>query len=115
MGDFLANIICWWYHLFSSQRCTPTVDVDTTFRKFGKWFSKTLILFFNKIGHSSRSSSIQRRKTTADQRCLVMLNNFEKFSFPSIEKRWTKEKETHRQKEKQIKRKKTRKKTKKVI
>jgi len=23
-----------------------------------------------------------------------MLNNFEKFSFPSIEKRWTKDKET---------------------
>ena len=39
----------------------------------------------NKIGHSSRSSSIQRSKTTADKRCLVMLNNFEKFSFPSIE------------------------------
>jgi len=29
-----------------------------------------------------------------------MLNNFEKFSFPSIEKRWTKDKETDRQKEK---------------
>merc|ERR1712115_158263 len=28
------------------------------------------------------------------RRCLVMLNNFEKFSFPSIEKRWTKDKET---------------------
>ena len=27
-------------------------------------------------------------------RCLLMLNNFEKFSFPSIEKRWTKDKET---------------------
>ena len=24
----------------------------------------------------------------------LMLNNFEKFSFPSIEKRWTKDKET---------------------
>ena len=34
------------------------------------------------------------------RRCLVMLNNFEKFSFPSIEKRWTKDKETDRQKEK---------------
>ena len=33
-----------------------------------------------------------------------MLNNFEKFSFPSIEKRWTKDKETDGQKEKQIKR-----------
>ena len=29
-----------------------------------------------------------------------MLNNFEKFSFPSIEKRWTKDKETNGQKEK---------------
>ena len=48
----------------------------------------------NKIEHSSRSSSIQRNKTTAYQRCLVMLNNFEKFNFPSIEKRWTKDKET---------------------
>ena len=27
-----------------------------------------------------------------------MLNNFEKFSFPSIEKRWTKDKETDGQK-----------------
>ena len=27
-----------------------------------------------------------------------MLNNFEKFSFPSIEKRWTKDKETDRKK-----------------
>ena len=52
----------------------------------------------NKIGHSSRSSSMQRRKQL--RRCLVMLNNFEKFSFPSIEKRWSKDKETDRQKEK---------------
>ena len=29
-----------------------------------------------------------------------MLNNFEKFSFPSIEKRWIKDKETDGQKEK---------------
>ena len=29
-----------------------------------------------------------------------MLNNFENFSFPSIEKRWTKDKETDGQKEK---------------
>ena len=29
-----------------------------------------------------------------------MLNNFENFSFPSIEKRWTKDKETDRHKEK---------------
>jgi len=28
-----------------------------------------------------------------------MLNNFEKFSFPSIEKKWTKDKETDGQKE----------------
>ena len=34
------------------------------------------------------------------RRCLVMLNNFEKFSFQSIEKRWTKDKETDGQKEK---------------
>ena len=34
------------------------------------------------------------------RRCLVMLNNFEKFSFPSIEKRWTKDNETDGQKEK---------------
>ena len=30
------------------------------------------------------------------RRCLVMLNNFEKFSFPLIEKRWTNDKETDR-------------------
>ena len=54
----------------------------------------------NKIGCSSRSSSIQRSKTTDDQRCLVMFNNFEKSSFPSIEKRWLKDKETDGQKEK---------------
>ena len=68
----------------------------------------------NYIRHSSRSSSIQRSKTTADQRCLVMLNNFEKFSLSSIEKRWTNDKEIDRQKEKQIKRKKDKKKNKKV-
>ena len=34
------------------------------------------------------------------RRCLVMLNNFEKFSFPFIEKRWTKDKETDGKKEK---------------
>ena len=38
-----------------------------------------------------------------------MLNNFEKFSFPSIEKRWTKDKETDGQKEKRQKRKKRKK------
>ena len=43
----------------------------------------------------------------------VLSLNFEKFSFPSIEKRWTKDKEIDGQKEKQIKRKKTRKKNKK--
>ena len=35
-----------------------------------------------------------------------MLNNFEKFSFPSIEERWTKDKETDRQKKKKWKKKK---------
>ena len=35
-----------------------------------------------------------------------MLNNFEKFSFPSIEKRWTKDKETDGQKEKRQEKKK---------
>ena len=54
----------------------------------------------NKIGHSSRSSSIQRSKTTVDQRCLVMFHNFGKFSFLSIKKRWTKDKHTDTQKEK---------------
>jgi len=39
-----------------------------------------------------------------------MFNNFKKFSFPSIEKRWTKDKQTDGQKGKKIKRKKTRKK-----
>ena len=34
------------------------------------------------------------------RRFLGMLNNFEKFSFPSIEKRWTKDEETDRQNEK---------------
>merc|ERR1711973_114389 len=66
----------------------------------------------NKIRHSSRSSSIQRSKTTADKSCLVMLNNFEKFSFPSIEERWTKDKEKDGHKEKQIKRKNDKKKEK---
>ena len=37
-----------------------------------------------------------------------MLNNFEKFSFPSIEKRWTKDKETNGQKEKEKKKRKKR-------
>ena len=61
----------------------------------------------NKIRHSSRSSSIQKSKTTADQRCLVKFNNFEKFSFPSIEKRLTKDtKMEKKEKEKPIKRKK---------
>ena len=41
-----------------------------------------------------------------------MLNNFEKFSFPSIEKRWTKDKETDRQKEKRQEKTKKKKKTK---
>merc|ERR1712082_396227 len=40
------------------------------------------------------------RRVKQLRRCLVMLNNFEKFSFPSIEKRWTKDKETDGQKEK---------------
>ena len=35
------------------------------------------------------------------RRCLEMLNNFEKFSFPSIEKRWTKDKETDKKKKKE--------------
>ena len=65
----------------------------------------------NKIGHSSRSSSIQRSKTAADQRCLVMFNNFKKFSFPSIEKKGQKKNREERtrkkrKKEKQIKRRK---------
>ena len=34
-----------------------------------------------------------------------MLNNFEKFSFPSIEKKWTKDKKIDGEKEKQKKRK----------
>ena len=38
-----------------------------------------------------------------------MLNNFEKFSFPSIEKRWTKDKETDGQKRKRKKEKKEKK------
>ena len=42
-----------------------------------------------------------------------MLNNFEKFSFPSIEKRWTKDKETDRQKEKRQE--KTKKKKRKIV
>ena len=40
------------------------------------------------------------------RRCLVMLNNFEKFSFPSIEKRWTKDKETDGKKKRRKKEKK---------
>ena len=41
-----------------------------------------------------------------------MLNNFEKFSFPSIEKRWTKDKGTDGKKKKRKKRKKRKKKKK---
>merc|ERR1711973_714566 len=37
------------------------------------------------------------------RRCLVMLNNFEKFSFPSIEKRWTKDKKRQKTKTKKTK------------
>ena len=49
--------------------------------------NNTPIYTHNKIGHSSRSSSVQRSKTTADQRCLV-ITIFGKFSFPiSIEKK----------------------------
>merc|ERR1712131_416804 len=44
------------------------------------------------------------------RRCLLMLNNFEKFSFPSIKKRITKDKEKDGQKEKKKKRKKEKKK-----
>merc|ERR1711873_165630 len=52
----------------------------------------------NKMGHSSRSSSIQRSKIMADQRCLV-ITIFGKFSFPiSIEKKMDK-RQTDRQKE----------------
>ena len=61
----------------------------------------------DKIGHFSRSSSIQRSKTTEE-----VSGNFEKFGFPSIEKRWTKDKETDGQKEK--KKKEKRKKEKKI-
>merc|ERR1712198_717335 len=52
------------------------------------------------------------------RRCLGMLNNFEKLSFPSIEKRWTKDKETDgqkRKKRKKDKRKKEKKKKRKKI
>ena len=41
-----------------------------------------------------------------------MLNNFENFSFPSIEKRWTKDKETDRQTKRKGKTKKRKKKEK---
>merc|ERR1712198_797605 len=44
------------------------------------------------------------------RRCLVMLKIFEKFSFPSIKKRWTKDKEIDGQKEKKKKRNKEKKK-----
>merc|ERR1712198_671788 len=44
------------------------------------------------------------------RRCLVMLNKFEKFTFPPIEKRWTKDIETDGKKEKKKKRKKEKKK-----
>jgi len=46
--------------------------------------------------------SIEKRKNNW---CLVMLNNFRKFSFPSIEKRWTKDKDTDGKKEKKKNRK----------
>ena len=36
---------------------------------------------FDKIGHSSRSSSIQRSKTTVNQSCLVMFHDFRKSDF----------------------------------
>ena len=90
-----------------------------------KHFQYYLLCMLNKIGHSSRSSSIQRSKPTAYQRCLVMFHNFWKFSFPSIEKkmdkrqrdRLTKRKEKKkkrkiRKKEKEKKKKKKKKKKK---
>ena len=46
------------------------------------------------------------------RRCLVMLNNFEKFSFPSIGKRWTKDKETDGKKRKKRRKEKKKKKEK---
>ena len=56
----------------------------------------------NKIGHSSRSSSIQRSKTTEE----VSGNVKQKFSFPSIEKRWTKDKETEKKEQRKKEKKK---------
>ena len=62
-----------------------------------------MVKYPNKIGHSSRSSSIQRSKTTAYQRCLVMLNNFDNYSFPSIEKRGTRDRQKKRKEKKKKK------------
>ena len=56
------------------------------------------LLTTNKIGHSSRSSSNQRSKETAGQRCLLI----------TISEKWTKDKQTDTHKEKNTKRKKQR-------
>ena len=65
-------------------------------------------LFFN-IGNqtnqlTTRSDILQGqalfRGVKQLRRCLVMLKIFEKFSFPFIEKRWTKDKETDRKEKK---------------
>ena len=64
-----------------------------------------MLFIINKIRHSSRSSSIQRSKTTADLRCLVMLNNFEKFRKKEKRKKKKKKKEKRKEKERNQKRK----------
>ena len=68
----------------------------------------------NLIQRTKRSDILQGqalfRGVKQLRRCLVMINNFEKFSFPSIEKRWTKDKETDGQKEKRQEKTKKRKK-----
>ena len=64
-----------------------------------------------KLNHKTRSDILQGQALFRGVKqlrwCLVMLNNFEKFSFPSIEKRWTEDKETDRKKEKKEKKKKS--------
>ena len=92
--------------------------------------NNTPIYTHNKIGHSSRSSSVQRSKTTADQRCLVItisenlaihieilqagedagkttadqrclvITILKNLAFHLLKKRWVKDRQTAKQKEK---------------
>ena len=69
----------------------PTIDVLTFFRVKNYFFQNCSKLPENHFRTITRSDILQGqalfRGVKQLRRCLLMLNNFEKFSFPSIEKR----------------------------